>query len=129
MPSAIGDELDTSSSKASVQRIEIDSSSPKTWLVRTDKPRFLQREVPRMCLEAVVEKYAFGGIRDIALGYNGSYVILAKGSALSWFTECGWLRTQLKGPKTIKVCELKVCEASIALNLLCIECLVEPVRR
>lgn len=108
VPSAIDKELETPAAKASVQRIEVDSANPTTFLVRTDKAEFLQHEVPRKCLEVVLRKYAIEGIRDIALGYNGSYVVLGKGTKISWLVgDWDWLNKQLKGPKAIKVWRTK----------------------
>ncbi|KAG8988953.1 hypothetical protein FRB90_002473 [Tulasnella sp. 427] len=103
VPTAIEKELETPAAKASVQRVEIDSANPTTFLVRTDNAEFLQHEVPRKCLEVVLRKYAIEGVRDIALGYNGSYVVLGKGTKLSWLVgDWDWLNKQLKGPKAVK---------------------------
>lgn len=104
LPVAIEKEIDSAAAKASVQRVEIDSANPTTFLIRTDKAEFLQHEVPRKCLEVVLRKYAIEGIRDIALGYNGAYVVLGKGTKISWLVgDWDWMNKQLKGPKAIKV--------------------------
>ncbi|KAG8955389.1 hypothetical protein FRC04_008740 [Tulasnella sp. 424] len=74
-----------------VQRVEIDQNNPKTYLCRITSPDLmLQSDVAHQCLERAVKRYFNERIKDISLGYNGSFFILGD-SKIDWSVPNDWV--------------------------------------